>query len=256
MKPSLKRSCRPMLALMLSCALGLAALTPAGTAAAAEEQTPPRLISLTGEGEVTATPDMAILSLGVVSEDRTARQALLANTRAMTALVDAMKKAGVEAKDLQTAGFNVNPKYSRPPRPVQNGQPPAPQIIGYSVRNTLSVRIRDLGSAGEILDQAVSLGSNAISGLTFTVAEPKPLQNAARKAAMADALEKAELYAQAAGVKLGQIQTITEAGGIRPPQPVMMARAQAEVAFDAAVPIEAGEITYRAQVSVVWEIGE
>ena len=160
-----------------------------------------------------------------------------------------MKKAGVRPKDLQTAGFNVNPKYSRPPR--QNEPQQAPQIVGYSVRNTLTVRIRDLGSAGEILDQAVSLGSNAISGLTFTVAEPKPLQSAARKAAMADALEKAKLYADAAGVTLGAIQTITESGGIRPPQPRMaMARAEA------AVPIEAGEITYRAQVNVIWEIGE
>jgi len=253
MKLSLKHPLRPMPALF--CALALAGLASVGTATAAEDKPPPRLLSLTGQGQVMATPDMAVLSLGVVSEDRTARQALLANTRAMTALVDAMKTAGVEARDLQTAGFNVNPKYSRPSR-VQSGEPPAPQIIGYSVRNTLTVRIRDLGSAGAILDQAVSLGSNAISGLNFTVAEPKPLQNAARKAAMADALEKAALYAQAAGVSLGAIQTITEAGGVRPPQPVMMARAQAEAAFDAAVPIEAGEITYRAQVSVVWEIGE
>ena len=249
---SSKRSFRPMLApmLVMFCALGLAGLASVGTATAQNEPVP-RLLSLTGEGEVTATPDMAVLSLGVVSEDRTARQALTANTRAMTALVEAMKTAGVEPRDLQTAGFNVNPKYSHP-RPTLSGEQPAPQIVGYSVRNTLTVRIRDLGGAGEILDQAVSLGSNAISGLTFTVAEPKPLQNAARKAAMADALEKAELYAQAAGVSLGPIQTITEAGGFRPPQPMAMARAEA--AF--AVPIEAGEITYRAQVSVVWEIGE
>ena len=250
MTQSPKRSFRPTLALV--CALGLASLASIGTAAAAEDQPKPRLISLTGQGEVTATPDMAVLSLGVVSEDRTARQALLANTRAMTALTGAMKEAGVEPKDLQTAGFNVSPKYSRP-RPRQNEQPQAPEIVGYSVRNTLSVRIRKLASAGEILDKAVSLGSNAISGLTFTVAEPKPLQNAARKAAMADALEKARLYAQAAGVSLGPIQSITEAGGGRPPQPERMARAQ--VAFDSAVPIEAGELTFRAQVSVVWEIG-
>ena len=242
----MKRPFSPMLALILVmfCALGLAAGT-----AAAQDKPAPRLLSLTGEGMVVATPDMAVLSLGVVSEDRTARQALIANTRAMTALVEAMKMAGVRPKDLQTAGFNVNPKYSRPPR--HNEPQQAPQIVGYSVRNTLTVRIRDLGSAGEILDQAVSLGSNAISGLTFTVAEPKPLQSAARKAAMADALEKAKLYADAAGVTLGAIQTITESGGIRPPQPRMaMARAEA------AVPIEAGEITYRAQVNVIWEIGE
>ena len=246
MKHSFRPILGPMLAMMLFCAL----TASAGTAAA-QNRPAPRLLSLTGEGEVAATPDMAVLSLGVVSEDRTARQALLANTRAMTALVEAMKTAGVAPRDLQTAGFNVNPKYSRPPRPRQNEPPQAPEIIGYSVRNTLTIRIRDLGSAGEILDQAVSLGSNAISGLTFTVAEPKPLQNAARKAAVADALEKAKLYAEAAGVSLGAIQTISEAGGIRPPQPrAMMARAEA------AVPIEAGELTYRAQVNVVWEIGE
>jgi uncharacterized protein YggE len=240
--------------LALFCAFALATLSPAGTVIAAEDEPKPRLMSLTGEGSGTAAPDMAVLSIGVVSEDRTARQALLANTRAMTALVDTMKKSGVESKDLQTSGFNVNPKYSRPRR-SQTGEQPAPQIVGYTVRNTLSVRIRDLGSAGEILDKAVSLGSNAVSGLTFTLAEPKPLQNEARKAAMADALDKAKLYAEAAGVALGPIQTITEGGGVRPPRPVPMARAQAEIAFDSAVPIEAGELTFRARVSVVWEIG-
>ena len=251
MNPSSKRSLRPILTLV--CALGLASLALVDRAAAAEDKPMPRLMSLTGLGEVTATPDMAVLSLGVVSEDRTARQALLANTRAMTKLVAAMKKAGVEPKDLQTSGFSVNPKYSRP-RVLQNGQPQAPEIVGYSVRNTLTIRIRELANAGEILDQAVSLGANAISGLTFTLADPKPLRNKARKAAMADALEKAKLYADAAGVSLGAIQSITESGGIRPPQPQMMARAEA--AFDSAVPIEAGEIIYKAQVSVVWEIGE
>ena len=258
MKQSAKRPCRPKLALIpaFACALALAGLVLVAPAAAEEDKPMPRLMSLTGKGEVTASPDMAVLSIGVVSEDRTARQALFANTRSMTALVDAMKTAGVEPKDLQTSGFNVSPKYSRPRR-TQSGPQPPPEIVGYTVRNTLTVRIRDLDSAGEILDTAVSLGSNAISGLTFTVAEPKPLQNEARKAAIADALEKAKLYAEGAGITLGPIQSITESGGIRPPQPVMpMARAQAEVAFDSAVPIEAGELTFRAQVSVVWEIGE
>ena len=243
MKRSLKRLCRPMLAPILCCALALAA---AVGAAAAQNEPAPRLLSLTGEGTVNATPDMAVLSLGVVSHDRTARQALLANTRAMTALVDALKKAGVAPRDLQTAGFDVKPKHS----PARRNEPP--EIVGYTVSNTLTVRIRDLDKAGDILDQAVSLGSNAISGLTFSVAEPKPLRNAARRAAMADALEKAKLYADAAGISLGAIQTITEAGGIRPPQP-RMAMARAEAA--GAVQIEAGEITYRAQVNVVWEIG-
>jgi len=244
---SSRRSLRPILSLL--CALGLASIAPFDTAAAAEDKSTPRLMSLTGRGEVMASPDMAILSLGVVSEDRTARQALLANTRAMTALVAAMKKAGVEPKDLQTSGFSVDPNYSRPRR-NQSGPQPAPEIVGYSVRNTLTIRIRDRANAGKILDQAVSLGANAISSLTFTVADPKPLRNKARKAAMADALERAALYAEAAGVTLGAIRSIAESGAIRPP----MAMARAETAF--AVPIEAGEITYRAQVNVVWEIGE
>ena len=246
----MKRPFRPMLAVL--CALAFANLAPFSTAAAAEDEPNPRLLSLTGEGEVTAAPDMAVLSLGVISEDRTARQALSANTRAMTALVEAMKKAGVAPGDLQTSGFNVSPKYSQI-RPRPGDERTAPEIVGYSVRNTLSVRIRNLGSAGEILDTAVSLGSNAISGLAFTVAEPKPLHNEARKAAMADALQKAALYAEAAGVTLGGIRSITE-GGVRPPPIVPMARAEA--AFDAAVPIEAGELTFRAQVSVVWEIAD
>ncbi len=234
-------------------ALALAGLS-ANAAVAQEDEPKPRLMSLTGQGKITAAPDMAVLSLGVVSQDKTARQALFANSRAMAALVDAMKKSGIEAKDLQTSGFTVSPVYSRPRR-SQGDRPPPPEIVGYSVRNMLSVRIRKLDTVGEILDTAVSLGSNTISGLSFTVAEPKPLHDAARQAAMADALQKATLYAEAAGVTLGAIQSISEGGVVLPPPIVPMARAQAEVAFDAAVPVEAGELTFRAQVSVVWEIG-
>jgi hypothetical protein len=129
-----------------------------------------------------------------------------------------------------------------------------PEIIGYAVRNTLTVRIRDLEETGAILDKAVTLGANTISGPSFTVADPSELQDLARKAAMRDALRKADLYAEAAGVSLERILRIDEVGGYAP-QPMAMAREMKVQSYDASVPIESGELSMTAQVSVSWEIG-
>lgn len=209
-------------------------------------------LSLTGEGTVRAKPDMATLQLGVVAEAVTAQDALAENTSRMAEIVAALREDGIESRDLQTSDFSIEPRYSQP-QPGREAEPFVPQIIGYAVRNTLTVRIRDLDRTGALLDRAVTLGANTISGPSFTVADPSALQDSARRAAMRDALRKAELYADAANVPLGRILRIDEAGGYAP-QPAMMAREMKAQAFDAAVPIESGELSVTAQVSVSWEI--
>jgi uncharacterized protein YggE len=223
----------------------------AGAALAQEEPQRPR-ISVVGEGEVNATPDMAVLTLGVVTEDETARGALVANTEAMSEIAVALRQAGIESRDLQTSGFAIEPKFTQPRRD-RGGEAEAPEIAGYYVRNTLTVRIRNIGEAGALLDQAVTLGSNYVSGLSFTVADPKPLQAEARRAAVADARTKAALLAEAAGVALGPVLKIEEREDFDPPRP-MMSRSMAMEA--APVPIEAGEIAFRIQVRMDWALGE
>jgi hypothetical protein len=213
----------------------------------------PATLSLTGEGTVRAKPDMATLQLGVVAEAATARDALSENTSRMAEIVAALREDGIESRDLQTSDFSIEPRYSQPPR-GREAEPFVPEIIGYAVRNTLTVRIRDLEETGAILDKAVTLGANTISGPSFTVADPSELQDLARKAAMRDALRKADLYAEAAGVSLERILRIDEVGGYAP-QPMAMAREMKVQSYDASVPIESGELSMTAQVSVSWEIG-
>jgi uncharacterized protein len=238
---------------LFAAALAAIALTAMGGAKAQEVRGEPGRLTVIGQGEARAAPDMAVLTIGVVSQADAAEAALAENTRRMTEIIEAVKAAGVAPRDIQTSGFSVEPTYSQPdPR---SPEPFQPEIVGYTVRNNVTVQIRDLQDAGGLLDRVVRLGSNAVSGLAFTVADPKPLQDRARRNAVADAAAKARLYADAAGVALGPILSIDER---RQEFPVpMMARAEvAQAAADMAVPIETGEIAFNADIVVTWGIGD
>jgi len=238
-----------MLAALLFVAIsGAQAQTPGGLA-------PERVIAVTGEGVVRGRPDIALITLGVVSEAPSAREALSANTQSMGRIIEALRTGGTASRDLQTSGFMVEPVYSQPPADYDPARPFEPKIVGYRVRNELTLRIRDIARTGAALDQVVTLGANSISGPSFTVADPTPLEDQARRAAMRDALRKGELYAMAANIPLGPVLRIEE-GAERPPPPIpMSAMAREAVAADASVPVEGGELTFQAQVSVTWRLG-
>ena len=209
------------------------------------------IISLTGIGEVTAKPDMALITSGVVTQAATAREALTANTKAMADLLAVLKAAGVEERDVQTSGFSVNPNYVYSDQRDASGYTLPPQINGYSVSNNVTVRIRDLASLGTVLDQQVTVGANSINGVMFTVADPSALYDEARKEAFADAKKKAELYAEAAGEELGLIKSVSEQQGYSEPQPYMM-KAMDSVAAAAPVPVATGELSFQVNVNVTW----
>lgn len=204
-----------------------------------------RTIAVTGTGVVRARPDTAHIATGVVSEAETGREALDHNSQAMTKVVAALKEQGIEPADIQTTDFSVHPRYQHD----RDGEPPA--IIGYRVVNAVRITVRDIDSLGAILDQVVGLGSNQIGGIQFTVNEPSKLEAEARRRAMADAAEKADLYAEAAGAQVGQVMKIAEESEQRPPRP-MMARALETATRD--VPIEAGEHSVRVEVQVTWTL--
>jgi hypothetical protein len=128
-------------------------------------------------------------------------------------------------------------------------------MVGYRVRNNLTLRIRALAKVGGLLDQVVTLGANSISGPTFTVDDPTTLQDKARGEAIADALRKAKLYAAAAGIALGPVFHVEESY-TQPPQPLAAGAMMRMEAADTPVPIEGGELTFQAQVSVSWRIAE
>ena len=212
-------------------------------------------IAIDGRGEVAAAPDMAMISSGVTTQGNTAREALDANTAAMSDLITTLKEFGIEPRDIQTSSFSVNPNYVYSDERDANGYSRPPKIDGYQVSNSVTVAVRDLDTLGTILDKSVSVGANTVNGVTFSVADPADLYNKARKAAFADARAKAELYAQAADGTLDTIISISETQGFNEPRPYPM-YARAEMADAAKVPVEGGELSFAINVSVQWELAE
>jgi uncharacterized protein len=220
--------------------LGLSAVAVLMLAGAALAETP-RTITVTGEGIVQATPDQAVISLGVTTTEDTAVAALAANSAALAEVIDQLKAAGVDPADLQTSNLSLNPNWSN----YESVSGSA--ISGYTATNLLTVRVRALDDLGGILDAAVSDGANTMNGITFGLANPTPVLNEARALAVADATARATVLATAAGAALGPILSITEGGAFPGPAPMFRETA-------ASVPIENGEVGMTASVTVTYEI--
>ena len=201
-----------------------------------------RQITVTGQGEASAEPDMATLSIGVEVQAKTPGKALADNAERMTAVMGRLKEAGIAEKDLRTSQLGVWPVYSERNQPQR--------IVGYRASNQLSVIIRDIDRLGGVLDQAVADGANRVNGPSFSVADPEPLLAEARDAAVSDAIAKAERYAAAAGVTLGDVLSIDEAGG-GVPFPGRQMRAEA---MAASTPIAPGESSLSASVTMTFAI--
>jgi len=236
--PSPYRYIAPMLALLAS---AVAAQAPDARA----DEPDKRTISLSATGAVKTTPDKVDITTGVTSEGQTARDALDKNTDAMTKVVAGLKEAGIEAKDIQTTNFSVSPVYEQ----RKEGQ--AAFITGYRVSNQVHITVRDTAKLGDILDKVVSLGANDIGSIAFGVSEPEDLKDEARKEAMRKAIADTKLYAQAAGVELGPVLSITEEDGGYVPR---YAEAAAPMAMAKDVPIEAGTATVQVKIRVTWEL--
>jgi uncharacterized protein len=230
--------------LPLALAISLAAPVPA---AMAEPQTPRILV--TGEGESSVAPDMALISLTVMREAKTAREALDAANTAMAAVIAAMKSSGIADRDLQTGGLQISPRYNFTNRP--DGSQDA-ELVAYQVSNTLSLRVRDLEKTGEVVDKAVSLGVNQGGNISFANEDSSKALTDARKLAVADAMQKAKTLSEAAGVQIGRVLEISDQTYNAAPMPITAK------AFDRAagtgVPIEAGENAYRVQVTMTFEL--
>ncbi len=238
-----------MTKLLLSASLGLlATLSVAPPGWSVEIKDLPPSICVTGEGHVFARPDQAQIAMGVVSESKTAAVALKSNSDKMATLIKTLGAKGIADKDILTSNFSVNPQYRYDNG--TNGQQ-KPTIIGYQVSNEVQVKVRNLPGLGDILDAVVTAGANNVNGISFSIAEPNSVLDQARVKAMADAKRKAELYAGAAGTKIGRVLYITESSGtIQPPRPMMMNMARAEMAQS--VPIASGEQESTSSITVVY----
>lgn len=225
----------------------LVLLALAGSPARALAQEPvkmtERTVTVSATGTVSAEPDRAAISTGVMTEAATAREAMNLNTAAMKRLLDGLKAAGIDPKDIQTTQIQINPRYSQP-----KGDRQPPVVTGYSAVNQVRIIVRELKRLGEILDQSITLGANQMGGVAFEVSQAETMRDEARKNAMTNARRRAELYANAAGASVGQVLSISETMHAAPPRVFAGGRAVAAEA----VAVEPGSIDLTAQVHVTY----
>lgn len=227
-------------ALVLSACAGqaetLATFTPAEVAK--------RTLMVQGNGEVSLQPDMAIVSIGVSTESDSAEEALTSNSQRAQKVIQVLKNKGVDEEDIRTTNFSISPQQEWGP----NGK-----LLGvrYRVNNTVQVTVRNIAQLGAILDEVVRVGANNIRGIQFDVADKSEALKEARQLAVVDARTQAEQLAEAAGVTLGAVQTISvrTSGG-----PVPIVREVMALDMAAEVPVSPGQLTLSVQVNVVYEI--
>ena len=214
-----------------------------------------RYITVTGHGKISAVPDTAWVTGGVHTQAKTATEALNNNNNLIEAVIKVLKNAKISTKNIQTSGFNVYPIYDHS-KGSGHRKPNSPKITGYRVSNSVTIKIIDTDKLGKLLDKLVSSGSNQISGIRFGFNDSRELLDEARKLAITDAEKKAKLYAETAGINVGNIISISESGAILP-QPVYRytEMRQAKIMSDAStVPVVSGEQDISASINVVYEL--
>ncbi|MGE5561491.1 MAG: SIMPL domain-containing protein [Chloroflexota bacterium] len=222
----------------------LALRTPLAPGSVAQES----VIVVSGEGTVEVKPDTATISLGVQRQAKTTEAAITSHATAMNAVIAALKQAGVKDEDIKTTRFSVDPLYDYD----TNGKPPV--LVGYRVTNIVTCDSQDLEHLGGLIDAAVAAGANEVNGITFTVKDVDAVKTAVIEAAVKDARVKADAIANAAGVKIRRVRSISLDAPFQPPVYYMNGKMLRDAAGATSTPIEAGTNTIRVTVSVTFGI--
>ena len=236
-----------LLAAMLPAIIVLSACGPATIVA--NPAPPQRTLNVTGMGTIMLTPDIAYINIGVHTEMPTAAAAVAANNTQTQQVVDALKTAGVDAKDIRTSNFSIYPNTQYDPQTNQK------LATTYVVDNTVYVTVHKLDNLGDLLDAAVKAGANNVNSIQFDVADKNPAMQKARDQAVKDAQTQAQQLASAAGVSLGALQTINFNNSV--PTPVVESFGKGGgglAAADVAVPINPGTMTLTVTVNMAYEI--
>ena len=207
-----------------------------------------RTITVSGEGKVVVKPDIAQISVSVISEDKTVSKVITSNTGKMNGVIGKMKTLGIDEKDMMTSGYNLSPIYNYP-----ENLPPS--ITGYRLNQTLSLKIRNLDIVDNVIDDATTAGANDVYGLTFKLDDDTEVMNQAREKAFAEAKTKAKMMADAAGVKLGDVYTFSEGYNNYYPTPYVRAEKAYDMGGGGSTPdIQSGSQEYSVNVSITYEI--
>lgn len=223
----------------------------------------PRQINVQGEGKVAIKPDTAVFTAGVVSSSRKIKDAQDENTKKSNAVIDFLKKQGIEERGIKTVGYSINPQYQYydiapcyvnpcPPRRL-------PEVISYEVRHTLEVKVRDLNKVDELLEGVVSAGANEVGSVQFKVDDEEKVRAEARKKAIEDAMKKAEVLEDDLGIRLTKITSFSESGGGIPPYYRGLETFGGKGGGDAAISaplapqVQAGEQEVQSFVNIIYE---
>jgi uncharacterized protein len=207
-------------------------------------------ITVAGTGQVAGSPDIAHIVIGIETQGKDVKKAIADNNTQMTALLTALKTAGIAAKDIQTMNYSVsveNPQVSA----GQTGSTETPVAVIYHISNQVNVTVRDITKLSDVLDDAVSSGANSIYGVSFDVSDPSKLEDQARAKAVADAKSRAEKLAQLEGLTLGNVITVSETSANPIP---LYANAYAMGKGGGGAPIESGSIMVTVTLQVTYAI--
>lgn len=202
--------------------------------------------SVTGTGKVTVTPDIATVNVGVQAQGNTVKAVQDQLNKNINAVSAAVKSAGVDAKDIQTSGYNINPMYD------YNGG--SQRITGYQASSNLTIKVRAIDKANAVIDAATAAGATNVGGITFDVDNKTAAQNQARELAVADAKSKAENAAKMAGFSLGKIINYSEDFGNAPRPVLMMAAADKAGGAGAPTQVETGSNEIDVTVTLSYQI--
>lgn len=204
-------------------------------------------ITIAGEGKISSLPNVAEISLGLISEGKDIPATQRDNSIKVNAIIAALKVLGIAEADMQTSNYSINPRYE-----YLDGRQ---NIIGYSVNQNLSIKVRDLSKVGDVVAKAGELGSNQVNGVTFTIDDPSSIQQSARKEAIADAEKKAKDLAGSLGVTLVRVVGFSESTPGVPVPPMYYSKMDSMQAAGPVAPeIQPGELDVKADVMITYEI--
>ena len=224
----------------------LAAARAQDAAGASDARFRATTLDVQAEGVAHVVPDMATITLGVATDAPTAAAAQARDAQRMAMVIDALHRAALAGRDLQTSSLSLSPQYV-----YAEGQPP--KLTGYRASNGVTVRVRDLSRLATVVDAVAQAGADEVSGVAFALQDPQGAEDAARRDAVRKLQAQAQLYAGATGLRLQRLVTLAETGGYspQPPRPMMAMSMRAK---EVSTPVEAGELDVRVQVRATYEL--
>lgn len=239
----------PWVALLIVCLM-----TPT-TALAGEDARPaPPALTVAANGTVTVAPDTAFVTLGMETAGKSLAETQSQNSAVMQKVMERLRGLKIEKERIQTSSFTVSPHYKPPPKRSSDAPPSLPEIIGYTVSNTLTVEVRDLDKVASVIEEALSAGANHFHGLQWGLRDEQQARLNALKLAAAKAREKAAILSETLNVKLVRLVNVTEGGHVVRPVPHMARASMAMEATGGEVPISSGELKVEATVTLIYEI--